>query len=190
MGDRDGWITIANEHDGPLLQDMLGPYFGRRGNAVLLNTYTFERDTGCAMLEFDLFTIGNREAHDEMRLFVNGQMIDATRLAGGSITTVSDDGLEATLVSYNFIERESVTRDVTAERLTIAAAWSEVLPVKSTAEAYCTSTISLPVFSPLYSISIAPMAASGPFSTCSRTVILPSRSHPASAACASASRSL
>ena len=77
------------------------------------------------MFEFDLYTIGNWEAHDEMRLFVNGVMIDATRLAGGSTTTVGGDNSEATLVSYNFIERESVGRDVTEERLAIAAAWYE-----------------------------------------------------------------
>jgi hypothetical protein len=60
-----------------------------------------------------------------MRLFVNGVMIDATRLAGGSTNSVASDGSDETLVSYNFIERESVNRDVTEERLEIAAAWYE-----------------------------------------------------------------
>lgn len=120
-----GWITMAEEHDDPLLDGMLGPYYDQSGAPVLLNTYSFDPDTGYAMFEFDLTTIGNWEAADQMRLFVNGVMIDATRLAGGSTNSVASDGSDETLVSYNFIERESVSRDVTEERLEIAAAWYE-----------------------------------------------------------------
>jgi hypothetical protein len=121
----DGWITIADEHDDPLLDGMLGPFFDQSGNPVVLNTYSFDPDTGYAMIEFDLTTIGNWEAADHMRMFVNGVMIDATRLAGGSSTSVGGDDSEDTLVSYNFIERESVSRAVSEERLDIANAYYE-----------------------------------------------------------------
>lgn len=120
-----GWITIADEHEDPLLFDMLGPYFDQSGSPVVMNTYSFDPDTGYAMFEFDLHTIGNWEAADQMRLFVNGVMIDATRLNGGSTNSVADDNSDETLVSYNFIERESVHRDVSAERLEIANAYYE-----------------------------------------------------------------
>lgn len=120
-----GWITIADEHEDPLLFDMLGPYFDQSGDPVVLNTYSFDPETGYAMFEFDLHTIGNWEAADQMRLFVNGVMIDATRLSGGSTHTVGGDNSDETLVSYNFIERESVHRDVSAERLEIANAYYE-----------------------------------------------------------------
>lgn len=119
----DGWVVLANEHDDPLLDDMLGPFFDQSGNQVISSNYSFDPDTGYAMFEFDLTTVGNWEAADEMRIFVNGVMIDATRLAGGSANSVSDDGDASTIVSYNFIERESVSRSVREERLEIADAY-------------------------------------------------------------------
>ncbi len=125
-GGDDGWSVLVDEHPDPVLVDMLGPFYDQSGNPVVLNTYEFDPDTGFAIFEFDLATIGNWEAADQMRLFVNGVMIDATSLRGGSTQTVATDGSDATEVAYNFIERERVTRDVAEERLEIADHYNEL----------------------------------------------------------------
>lgn len=116
----DDWTVLVNAHEDPVLTGMLGPFFDQSGNPVVLNTFEFQDGTEFAVIEFDLMAVGRWEAHDHMRLFANGQMIDATRLRNENIQSIFSDDSDDTEIAYQFIERRTYGSEVIEERIDIA----------------------------------------------------------------------
>jgi len=116
------WSTLIGAHDDPLLDGVLGPFFDQSGEPVVLRDFYFADGTEFAVLEFDLTAVGKWEANDDMRFYVNGTLIDATRLREQNIQSVLSDDSDDTLVAYQFVERSSVTGAAVDERLAIANA--------------------------------------------------------------------
>lgn len=119
------WNVQISAHEDPLLNGVLGPFFDQSGEPVLLRDLYFVDGTEYAVLEFDLTAVGRWEANDDMRFFVNGELIDATRLQGASIQSVLSDDSDETQVAYQFVERTTTTGQVVDERIDIANATLE-----------------------------------------------------------------
>lgn len=114
------WTVLVSAHEDPVLTGMLGPFYDQSGNPVVLNTFEFADGTEFAVVEFELTAVGRWEAHDDMRFFVNGEMIDATRLRNGNIESIFTDGNDDTEIAYQFIDRRNYDSDVVDERIDIA----------------------------------------------------------------------
>jgi len=114
------WTVLVDAHEDPVLNGVLGPFYDQSGNPVVVNTFEFEDGTEYAVVEFTLTAVGRWEAHDDMRFFVNGEMIDATRLRNGNIQSIFSDDSDETEIAYQFIERRNFGSDVVEERIDIA----------------------------------------------------------------------
>ncbi len=115
------WVTSISSHADPTLVDVLGPFYDQSGEEVVSNSFTFAPGTEFAVIEFDLTTVGRWEPNDDFRLFVDGDLIDASSLRNGAIEQVLSDDSDETQVAYRFIENRRIRDDAIIEqRLEIA----------------------------------------------------------------------
>ncbi len=120
------WSSNIASYDDPVLKNMMGPFRDESGDATLFRSLEFIEGTEYAVMEFDLTTIGKWEASDDMRLYVDGQMIDTTSLMTGNLHTTFDDGNDETQIAYSVVETRKSDSDVVTERMELAKEYDPV----------------------------------------------------------------
>ncbi len=117
------WSSTVASYEDPVLKNMMGPFRDASANPVLFRDLEFIDGTEYAVMEFDLTTVGHWEASDDMRLFVDGELIDATSLeTNQDPNSVFDDGNDETQVAYTIVETRRTNSEHADERYNLAAA--------------------------------------------------------------------
>jgi len=110
------WGTAITSYTDPLISDALGPFYDQSGEEVLSNTFAFDPGTEFAVVEFDMTAIGKMERHDDFRVFVNGEMLDATSIRDGRIDGTLVNDHEAGRVAYQFMDHERISDDAAIQQ--------------------------------------------------------------------------
>jgi hypothetical protein len=103
------WTAAVESHADPLISGALGPFYDQSGDEVLSQTFSFPPGTEYAVFEFDMTAIGRMEGHDDFRVFVDGEMVDATSIRDGRIDGVEVNDNGAARVAYQFVGQEWIS---------------------------------------------------------------------------------
>lgn len=119
------WTAGIEAHSDPLISDALGPFYDQSGEEVLTRSFSFPPGTGFAIVEFDLTAVGRMEGHDDFRIFVNGEMVDATSIRDGRIDGVEVNERDGALVAYGFAGHRRVDDPAAVDRRMATATGTE-----------------------------------------------------------------